>query len=105
THVGKALTLSGGALVLASTFPKMYSGQGSPLSRFVNSDQNFIWVGRICLGIFFIITGIQHFIYTTFVASLIPVWFPGNAIYWTWFTGIALIGGGIGLFINRFTQM
>lgn len=105
THIGKALTLSGGALAVASTFPKMGSGQGSSLLRFFNSNQKFIVGGRLSLGIFFIITGLQHFIYKAFVASLIPVWFPGNAIFWTWLTGIALITAGIGLFINRFSQM
>lgn len=105
TWAGKALTLSCGALTLASTFKKMYPGHGSPLFRFINSDQKFIMGGRISLGIFFTICGIQHFIYTAFVASLIPVWIPGNTIYWVWFTGIALIAGGIGLFINKFAKM
>jgi hypothetical protein len=47
-------------------------------------------------------TGIQHFLFTGFVASLIPGWFPGNAISWTYFAGVALIAGGIGQF-NRHT--
>jgi uncharacterized membrane protein YphA (DoxX/SURF4 family) len=37
--------------------------------------------------------------FTAFVASLIPGWFPGNAVFWTYFAGVALIAGGIGLFI------
>jgi uncharacterized membrane protein len=54
-------------------------------------------LGRVCLGIFLIITGIQHFLFTPFVASLIPDWFPGDPVFWTYFAGIALIAGGTGL--------
>jgi len=46
-----------------------------------------------------LITGIHHFKFTEFVASLIPSWFPGDAVVWTYFAGVALIAGGIGLFI------
>jgi uncharacterized membrane protein len=59
----------------------------------------FILIGRICLGLFLLMTGIQHFLHTEFVASLIPTWFPGNAVFWTYFAGVALISGGIGLHV------
>jgi hypothetical protein len=44
-----------------------------------------------------VISGIQHFIYTNFAASLVPAWIPGDARAWTYFTGVALIAGGTGL--------
>ena len=31
------------------------------------------------------------------MASLIPAWFPGDAVFWTYFAGVALVAGGIGL--------
>ena len=62
-------------------------------------SREFITIGRLCLGIFLFITGVQHFIFTDFVASLIPNWFPGNAVWWTRFAGVALLAGGVGLLV------
>jgi uncharacterized membrane protein len=96
TRAGKALWLIGGSLTIASTFPASAS-----LGWVLNRDQLFLAAGRITLGLFQVLTGIQHFLHSPFVASLIPPWFPGNATWWTWFAGVALIAGGIGLLIRR----
>jgi hypothetical protein len=32
---------------------------------------------------------------------LIPAWFPGNAVAWTRFAGVALISGSVGLLIPQ----
>ncbi|MGH7579932.1 MAG: DoxX family membrane protein [Gemmatimonadales bacterium] len=100
TALGKALTLFGGSLAMAGTSPGWNPGRTTPSVRFLNRRGEFILLARICLGIFLMITGIQHFMYTEFVASLIPGWFPGNATWWTWFAGVALIAGGMGLLIG-----
>lgn len=97
THAGKALTLFGGLFAVAGTLPRQGEGRENPVSRFVNLEREFIVLGRICLGTFLVITGIQHFIYTEFVASLVPGWIPGDPVLWTYFTGSALIAGGVGL--------
>ena len=70
-----------------------------PAERGGHRNDNYITLGRICLGTFLLITGVQHFIVTEFVASLIPEWFPGNAIWWTRFAGVALLAGGAGLLV------
>lgn len=101
TRAGKALTFFGGSLAVATTFPKIGKNSKNFVGKIANSDKKFITIGRICLGIFLIMTGIQHFLFTEFVASLIPAWFPGNAVFWTYFAGIALIAGGVGLFITK----
>jgi len=62
-------------------------------------------VGRVCLGVFLVITGIQHYLFTEFVASLIPAWFPGNAVFWTYLAGVALIAGGLGLWIPQTARL
>lgn len=98
TSAGKALTFIGGMLSVASTFPKTELS-GSFLSSFVNRQNQFVFTGCICLGIFMIICGIQHFMFLQFVATLIPAWFPGDPVFWTKLAGVALIAGGIGLFI------
>jgi uncharacterized membrane protein len=101
TPAGKALTFTGGALAVAATFPNASAPSDSALARLVNRRQEFVWAGRASLALFFVITGIQHFMFTEFVASLIPGWFPGNATVWTYFAGVALIAGGLGLFLPQ----
>lgn len=104
TAAGKVLTFFGGAFAIAGTLPNMGNGD-SPLPRFANRSREFIILGRICLGLFMITAGIQHFIYIQFVASLIPLWFPGSAVFWSYFGGVALIAGGLGLFIPQTAQL
>lgn len=99
TSAGKALVFMGGALAVSAAFGEVPAFNKTLLTKFVNRKADLIVAGRICLGIFLVVTGIQHFIFTEFVASLIPVWFPGDAVFWTYFAGITLIAGGIGLFI------
>lgn len=101
TSAGKALTLFGGLWAIAAVSPAEPNISRPFLARLINSEGAFISLGRICLGIFLLITGIQHFMYTEFVASLIPGWFPGDAVFWTRFAGVALICGGIGLLLPQ----
>lgn len=101
TQAGKALTFFGGALAIAGTLPSVKSRWLTPISKLVNLRGELVTLGRVCLGVFLVITGIQHFMYTEFVASLIPQWFPGDAVFWTYFGGVALIAGGTGLLLAR----
>lgn len=105
TRAGKALVLSAGLLAMAATFPAGQNRLSGTLLRPTGRDQAFVLAARLCLGLFFVITGIQHFMFTTFVASLIPEWFPGDAVAWTRFAGVALIAGGLGLFVTRTTAL
>lgn len=91
TSAVKALAFFGGALTVAATFPK---GKHA-------FDTAFILAGTICLAVFMINNGIQHFIYTDFVASLIPSWFPGDPVFWTYFSAIALFAGALGMLYPR----
>ena len=91
THAGKALVIAAGALVVASTFPV------EPQSP---TDRLFVLVGRLALGTFLFHSGIQHFVWADFVHTLVPAWMPGRA-FWTYFTGVALLAGGLGLFVPR----
>ena len=92
TQAGKALVFTGGALAVAAAFPP---GQ----------TKTWIVLGRWCLGLFLLMAGVQHFLYVKFVASLIPTWFPGDAVFWTYFAAAALIAGGLGLLIPRTARL
>lgn len=101
THASKGLRFVGGVLAIAATSPPVGDGNGTPLSRWVNQRSELIVAARALIGPSLIINGIQHFLFTEFVASLIPVWFPGDAVLWTYFGGVALITGGLGLLLPR----
>jgi len=87
TSAGKAFVLGSGALVVAATLPK--TGETPAPSLLVGT-------GRVCLSGFLVLCGIQHFLWAQFVITLVPAWIPG-AWFWTYFAGVALIAGGIGL--------
>jgi uncharacterized membrane protein YphA (DoxX/SURF4 family) len=86
TNLGKALALTGGALAVAALSSK------------------WTYVGRAALGAFLISSGIQHFLFVPFVMSLVPTWIPGPR-FWTYFAGVALIAGGIGIVVPLTTRL
>lgn len=93
TKLGKALTFSGGLVGVAGSFI---------LARLESSDADIrrAWrmrvVGRLSLAAFLVASGVQHFLFTPFVATLVPAWIPDPTL-WTYVAGVALIAGGIGL--------
>jgi uncharacterized membrane protein len=97
TMAGKALTFFGGAFAVAATLP-FVQGKPSAFLDFLNQTDHFKMLGRFCLGIFMILCGVQHFLFWQFVQTLVPSWIPG-ALFWTYFAGVALMAGGIGLMI------
>ena len=104
TRAGKSLVFIGGCLAIAAT-SRPESGRAGPFLRLANHTDAFVTAGRICLGVFLLDSGIQHFMFTTFVASLMPGWFPGDPVFWARFAGICLIAGGVGLLIPRTARL
>lgn len=105
TPAGKALVFTSGALAMAATFPLVRTDRDTMLLRFVNARDPFIAGARVSLGIFLTISGAQHFLFTPFVASLIPPWFPGDPVFWSRFAGVALLALGAGLLIPRTARL
>ena len=101
TALGKAVALFGGALAIAGSLssPPYEGGMSASRRRggSLNSNQ-FLWIGRLCVGSFLILGGVEHFIYPQFVATLVPAWIPG-AMFWTYFAAVALIAGGLGMIV------
>ena len=94
TRLGKAVALSGGALAVAASARhgdrRGLAGLGV--------------VGRVALGVFLIDSGVQHFLFAEFVATLVPTWIPGARL-WTYLAGVALIAGGAGLIVPQTTRL
>ena len=104
TNTGKSLALFGGAFAVAGSLPAREGSFTGMFSGIINSENEFMYLGRFCLGIFMIVSGIQHFIYADFVATLVPSWIPGH-YFWTYFAGIALIAGGAGLMLPQTARL
>ena len=85
TNVLKAATLASGALGVAVA-------DGRPMGRLLLALRT---LAPYAAGAFFLLGGIQHFMFANFVATLIPPFIPG-AHFWTHFAGVALIAAGLG---------
>lgn len=96
TLTGKSIALFGAILAIAAVMP---ASQMSP-GKIINQDSLFRITGRYCISFFLIIGGIQHFMFAPFVSHLVPSWIPGQ-IFWTYFSGVTLIAGGLGLLPDR----
>ncbi len=93
TDALKLLALAGGALIVARTF------SDGRHSRFIDAIDKLSFLGRYFFGIMLVVFGLDHFVYTDFVKTLVPLWIPGN-LFWTYVAGIALIGSGLAFIIN-----
>jgi uncharacterized membrane protein len=88
TNVLKAATLAAGALGVAVADGRSSSGFLLGLRT----------VAPYAVGGFFVLCGIQHFLFAQFVATLIPPFIPG-ALFWTYAAGLALIAAGLGFWL------
>ncbi len=79
TNLGKSITIGSGLLLIA---------HGEKKSVFT--------FACICIGIFFLASGIQHFIFIDFVKTLVPRWIPGDT-FWSYVAGVGLAATGIAL--------
>lgn len=79
TNFGKSITIGSALLLIA------YS----------NKRWAFIFA-CVCIGIFFVDSGIQHFIFIDFVKTLVPRWIPGD-VFWSYVAGVGLAAAGVAL--------
>jgi uncharacterized membrane protein len=89
TNPGKNLVFAAGALLVAACAS---AGSGAAPRR--------AWtLARLVLGAFLVLCGVEHFMYTTFAATLVPHWIPGPT-FCVLAAGVALIGCGLGLVVG-----
>ncbi|MGC4038284.1 MAG: hypothetical protein QM764_20140 [Chitinophagaceae bacterium] len=89
TDALKELALSGGAFVVAGSFKE---------NAFITSGK-LMETGRIFFSLMLILFGIDHLLYTDFVAGLVPSWIPFH-LFWTYFGAVALSGSGIAILLK-----
>ena len=88
----KSMALFGGVLIVAASF------MNDPLNA--NSRNVFVLTGTVLLTVFFIAAGYAHFKFAGFVKDFIPAYIPFHSFF-TYFCGICLIAGGVGLLIPK----
>lgn len=96
----KGLAFSGGAFVMAGSFPD----NGSPYDNntfFETVLEKLIPVGRIFFCTTIILFGCNHFVYD--LSMMVPKWF-GMRGFWSYFGGAALIAAGIAILLKIFLQ-
>ena len=101
TNPAKALAMLGGVIVLAGALPEENTGRSSAIGRLFRKLRP---LGPLFLSGFMILGGIQHFVYIDFVAKLVPAWVP-EPRFWAYFTGVALIAGGVGLLLPKTVRL
>jgi uncharacterized membrane protein len=94
----KSIALFGGSLIVGCSFIEQDKTKGSGFLAKGRLNEILITLGCICLAAFFIAGGYAHFKFADFVVGFIPSYIPFHA-FWTYFCGICLIAGGVGILI------
>jgi len=91
TNVFKAASLAAGMVAVAAADGRRMSGLLATLTG----------LAPYVLAAFFLLAGVQHFMFTDFVSTLVPPFIPAPH-FWTYFAGVALLAAGLGLCTPRF---
>src|SRR5258708_6367080 len=103
-HIGvwsnafKELAFSGGAFIVAGSFPDDQT-PAQKKTALIRILELFIPMGSLFFSITMIVFGIDHFLYVDFVATLVPNWIPGH-LFWTYLAAVALIGSGLAIILR-----
>jgi uncharacterized membrane protein YphA (DoxX/SURF4 family) len=94
TSAFKELALSGSAFIIAGSFPG--SSHHQKKSFIISLLEKMIPLGGVFFSVMMVVFGIDHFLYTAWIGTLVPNWIPGH-IFWAYFAGVALIGSGLAI--------
>ncbi len=98
TNPSKVLALWGGTILLAAALP----GEKEPGLRWAEELRPLT---PVLLGVFLLICGFQHFDYADFVDTLVPAWIPPGPRFWTYFAGVVLLTGGVGVLLPKTARL
>jgi uncharacterized membrane protein len=89
----KMLALSGGSFIVAASIP------GTPADALGRFLEKLVPLGHYFFATTMIVFGIEHFMYTQFIETLVPAWLPGH-MFWTYLAGAALFASGVAIAFN-----
>jgi uncharacterized membrane protein len=92
TSAFEILAMGGASLVLAAT----YTTWRSRTDRTGGRPSAWFQVGKMLFAVALIVFGIQHFLYATFIATLITPWIPGH-LFWAYFVGVAFVASALAI--------
>jgi uncharacterized membrane protein YphA (DoxX/SURF4 family) len=61
-------------------------------------------IARIIFAIPFIVFGVFHLMNAQGMSGMVPGFVPG-AVFWVYFTGVAMIAAGVSFVINRYAKL
>jgi uncharacterized membrane protein len=94
TRALEPLALSGAAFALISILP-------SRVGLLLRSPSWLTRMGCWLFALSLLVFGYQHFLYASFIATLIPAWIPGH-LFWVYFTGVGFIVTGLAVMVEKF---
>lgn len=94
TRALEPLALSGAAFALISILP-------SRMGLLMRSPSWQTKLGCWLFALTLIVFGYQHYLYTTFIATLVPAWIPFHS-FWVYFTGVGFVVTGLAILVERF---
>jgi uncharacterized membrane protein len=98
--IGEAFAYCGGALVIAGSYIMLPAVNGTVQENaFIIRLQKLIPLGRSFYALLIILFGYSHFVFPSFVATMVPTFF-GSQLFWTYFTGAALIASGVAIILK-----
>jgi len=100
TRAFEPLALGAAALLLAGTLPtRRCDAQAS------SPGTNRLMVsGRLLFAFSMAVFGLQHFMYATFIATLIPSWIPAH-LFWVYFTGVGFIAAAVSIAFRMYAWL
>ena len=93
TSSTELLAMVGSALALAGT------GRGLPFTGLSGTGSRLAASGRYLYAFPLAVFGVQHLMYSRFVATLVPAWIPWR-YFWGCFVGVAFIAASIGIAVK-----
>jgi len=100
TRAFEAFALAGAAFVLAMLMAK----ESASIQVLSSANPLLAVFGRYIFAFSMVIFGIQHFLYASFIASLIPMWMPAH-LFLAFATGTALIAAGLAIGSHIFSRL
>jgi uncharacterized membrane protein len=91
TRALEPLALSGAAFAFAAILPTGGSSTGGS-----SADGQLILFGRLLFGLSMVVFGAQHFMYASFLATLVMAWLPAH-LFWIYLTGTAMVAAGLAI--------
>lgn len=92
------LALGGMAFVVAASFGEQsQTGEGTP--ALLRQLERLIPFGRYFFCTTIVAFGICHFLYASYIDTLVPAWIPWHR-FWTYFAGVCLIGSGTAIILK-----